>query len=155
MNFTTSEDIGAPIDVVFHEVTDFAAFERAARRRGAEVRRTDTLPEPGIGMRWQASFLLRERRRELDLDLVAHDPPHAIALDLGSQAITGRMQVDLAALPAGRTRLTVALTLKAQGLAGQVMMQPVKLMRGNLTRKFGLRVAEFAQDVEDRFKSHA
>ncbi|MEI4232625.1 SRPBCC family protein [Roseovarius sp. D22-M7] len=155
MNFTTSEDIGAPIEVVFGEVTDFAAFERAARRRGAEVRRTNTLPAPGIGMRWQASFLLRERRRELDLEVVAHDPPRAIALDLGSPAITGRMQVDLAALPEGRTRLTVALTLEAQGLAGRVMMQPIKLMRGNLTRRFRLRVAEFAIDVEDRFKSHA
>ena len=153
MQFTSSEEIDAPIEAVFREVTDFAAFERSARRRGAEVRRTDMLAEPGVGMGWHARFTLRGQLREVDIVLVTHDAPNAITLDAGSQAVTGRMQVDLLALSPARTRLAVDLTVAPQGLAGRMMMQPVKLMRGNLDKRFRLRVAAFATDVEDRFKS--
>ena len=130
-----------------------AAFERAARWRCTELRRTDTLAAPGVGMGWHARFMLRERLREVDVTLVRHEPPRAIALDVESQAVTGRMQVDLEELTPSRTRLRVDLTVAPQGIAGRLMMQPLKLMRGNLTRRFSLRVAAFAMDVEDRFKS--
>ena len=153
MQFTSSEEIDAPIEAVFAEVSDFAAFERSARRRGADVRRTDTLPAPGVGMGWHARFSLRGHLREVDITLVTHDPPNGITLDAGSLAVTGRMRVDLVALSPSRTRLAVDLKVAPQGLAGRVMLQPVKLMRGNLDKRFRLRVADFAMDVEDRFKS--
>lgn len=165
MEFTSSEDIDAPIGAVFAEITDFAAFERSARRRGAEVWRTDGLPAPGVGMGWHARFTWRERLREVDLVLVAYDPPNdppsdppndppnGITLDVASPAITGRMRIDLVALSAARTRMRVDLAVAAKGVAGRVMLQPLKLMRGNLTRRFRLRVADYAVDVEERFKS--
>lgn len=153
MQFTSSEEIDAPIEAVFDEITGFSAFERSARRRGAEVRRTDTLPGPGVGMGWHARFTLRGHPREVDIALVRHDPPHGITLDAGSPAITGRMRVDLVALSPVHTRLAVYLTVAPKGVAGRVMLQPLKLMRANLTRRFRLRVADFATDVEERFKS--
>jgi carbon monoxide dehydrogenase subunit G len=155
MEFTSSEEIDAPIEAVFAEITDFAAFERLARRRGAELTRTDTRPAPGVGMGWHASFTFGERRREVDLALVDHDPPHGITLDIASPAITGRVRVDLVALSPARTRLRVDLTVEAKGMAGRVMLQPVKLMRGNLTHRFRLRVADYAADLEERFRNRA
>lgn len=155
MEFTSSEDIDAPIEAVFAEITDFAAFERSARRRGSEVRRTDSLPAPGVGMGWHARFTWRERLREVDLALVAYDLPNGITLGVASPAITGRMRIDLVALTAARTRMRVDLAVGAKGVAGRVMLQPLKLMRGNLSRRFRLRVADYAVDVEERYKGRA
>ena len=45
MKFVAHEDVEAPIEFVFEQVTDFAAIERSALRRGAEVQRVDDLNE--------------------------------------------------------------------------------------------------------------
>ena len=68
MQFSTKEDIEAPIAEVFDMLYEFESFERAAMRRGAEVRRVDDLAAPGVGMMWQAVFDLRGKRREVELE---------------------------------------------------------------------------------------
>ena len=155
MQFTSREDIEAQIEVVFAEVTDVAAFERLVLRRGAELQRTDALAEPGVGMAWHARVTWRETPRDVEITLVAYDPPNGVAFDMSSGAITGRLQVDLEALTATRTRLNVDLGIAASNLSGRLLLQPVKLMRGDLDRRFRLRVTEFARDIEDRFKGGA
>ena len=37
MKFSSREDLDAPIDYVWQQVTDFVAFERQAMRRGADL----------------------------------------------------------------------------------------------------------------------
>ena len=59
MKFSTREDISAPIDQVFQALCDFEAFERLAMRRGAELRRTDTMTRPGVGMQWHVTYSMR------------------------------------------------------------------------------------------------
>ena len=49
MKFSTRTDIAAPVEFVFAQLSDFPGFEAAARRRGAEVTRLDTLAAPGRG----------------------------------------------------------------------------------------------------------
>ena len=44
MKFSTREDIEAPVDHVFAEVSDFAGFERRALRHGADITRLDEGP---------------------------------------------------------------------------------------------------------------
>ena len=54
MKLATREDIDAPIEAVFEQLSDFDGFERAALRRGAEVRahrRADR--HVGAGMAWK------------------------------------------------------------------------------------------------------
>ena len=156
MKFGTSEDIEAPIDHVFGAITDFAAFERAALRRGAEMQRVDSASAPGVGpgagMEWLLKFVFRGKPREMRLKVTEFSPPHGYVLDLMSVSIAGRGNLDLVALTPGRTRLKVALEVEARSLTGRLMVQSLKLARGNLSRRFDLRVAEFAADVEDRYK---
>jgi hypothetical protein len=60
------------------------------------------------------------------------------------------MRVDLVALSPARTRLNVDLEITPRNLAGRLLIQSVKLAKGNLSKRFRLRVAEYAMDVEDR-----
>ncbi len=155
MQFTAKEDIEGPIDRVFAMLTDFESYERAAMRRGAEVVRTDSLRNPGVGMTWQTRFKLRGRDRNLALTLGEMDPPHGLRMDFMSQNLDGDLKIDLLAMSRNRTRMTLAIELRPKTLSARLMVQSLKLARANITKRFALRVAEFAKDLEDRMRGAA
>ncbi len=150
MKFTAREDIEAPIEQVFAEVTDFQGFERSALRRGAEIRRIDTLERPGVGMGWEVTFRFRGKLRQITSRVTRFDPPNGILLSGDSPSIQGELVVDLVALSRGRTRLGLDLTLAPRSLQGRLIVQSIKLARGTLTRRFRARVSDYARDLEDR-----
>ncbi len=151
MKFSTKEDIEAPIQFVFEQVTNFQAFERSALRRGAEVQRVDNLSSPGVGMAWDVAFKMRGKRRELKMELTSLDVPNGLVLTSRSSKMGGHMVIDLVALSRGRTRMSTEIELKPINLSSRLLVQSLKLARSNLTGRYKLRVAEFARDLEDRF----
>ena len=155
MQFTTREDIEAPIDYVFGLGSDFQGFQRRAMRRGAEVARNDSLSAPGVGMSWDAAFPFRGKRREMQIDLAEYAPPNRMLFDSRLTGMTGRMTIDLLALSRGRTRLDMGIVLKPQSLSAKLLVQSMKLARSSLNKRFKVRVAEFAKATEDRFQHMA
>ncbi|WP_317055917.1 SRPBCC family protein [Roseovarius rhodophyticola] len=155
MKFVEREDIEAPIEYVFSQISDFPALERSAMRRGAEVQRVDNLGQNGIGMAWDTSFMLRGKRRDMHLEMTDYDEPNCLAIESNSANLAGYMMIDLVALSRRRTRLTVEVSVKPKTLTARLLLQSLKLARTNMTRRFALRVAEYAKDVEDRFKATA
>lgn len=155
MKFAAREDIEAPIDFVFAQVTDFATLERSAMRRGAEVQRVDDLEQPGPGMAWDAEFNLRGKRREVKIELTEYDPPNGVVVGSRSPNMGGRLVVDLVALSRGRTRLSLDLEMQPKTLAAKLVIQSMKLAKSNLTKRFKLRVADYAKDLEERYKSQS
>ncbi len=152
MKFSSREDIEAPIDAVFVMVSDFALFEHVATRRGARVRRTDTLAEPGVGMTWDAAFPMRGKRRELALAVTDHQPPAGFSVEGVSQGMTGIFAVQLEALSPDRTRLAVQLDVKPRNLPARLLIQSLRLAKTSLTKRFKLRVAEYARELEERYR---
>jgi hypothetical protein len=59
------------------------------------------------------------------------------------------------ALSRARTRLNVDLSVTPRNLAGRLLVQSMKLAKGKLGKRFRLRVAEYAMDVEERHKRSA
>jgi hypothetical protein len=155
MQFRAKQDIEAPIDFVFGQVSDFHAFERSAMRRGAEVQRVDSLGKPGVGMAWDAAFDLRGKRREIKMQLASFDPPNGLSLTSRAASMGGDFVVELVALSRGRTRMDVSLTLEPRNLSARLLVQSLKLARSNLKRRFEARLANFARDVEERYKLRA
>ena len=155
MKFSAKEDIEAPIEFVFAEISDFQAFERSALRRGAEVQRVVDKPAPGVGMAWDVSFKLRGKARELQMELTDFTPPHGMVLSSRSPSMGGHLVVDLVALSRGRTRMGVDISLEPKNLSSRLLVQSLKLARGNLTKRFKLRVAQFAKDIEERHSRRA
>lgn len=153
MIFTTHEDIEAPIEYVFAQVSDFAEIERAILKRGAEVQRKVDQTPPGVGMAWDIAFDLRGKRREIELTLVAYEPSDSMCFDVVSSSVDGGLVLELLALSRGRTRLKLKSKVKAKpkNLSARLMVQSLKLARKNLTQRYETRVASFARDVEVRY----
>jgi hypothetical protein len=155
MKFSTKEDINAPIDEVFEILADFDAYERNAMRRGADVRRVDTLGKVAPGMRWKAVFPMRGKMRDLDLTLTEFDRPNTILIFSETPGIEGTLSMELVAMSRTRTRLSVALDLKPQNLSARLLIQSLRLAKSNLTTRFKQRVADYAKDMESRCSAAA
>ena len=152
MKLSTREDINAPIDAVFEMLCDFEGFERSAMRRGAEVQRVDTLASPGVGMTWQAVFNLRGKKREIEVEMVTFDKPSEIVLESTSPGLIGQMAFELIALSRNSTRVLVELEVKPLNLSARLLVQSMKLAKASLTKKYKLRISEYAKGMEDRHK---
>jgi len=153
MKFSTKEDVEAPIDAVFAMLCDFETFERAAMRRGAEVQRTDNKPVPGVGVGWRSAFNMRGKRRQVDIEMITFEKPSEMAFECTSQGLLTLMSIELVALSKNRIRIMITLDIKPLNLSARLLVQSLKLAKTSLTKKYKLRIAEFAKTLEDRHKS--
>lgn len=150
MQFTSQEDIAAPIDEVFMMLSEFDAYERAALRRGIDVRRGKEDLVKAVGMSWDATFMLRGAEREVTLELTEYDPPNAMRFDADSQGLDTVLTIDLMSLSAQQTRMSIKMDLTPKTLPARLLVQSLKLAKANLTKRFGTKVSDFAKAMEER-----
>ncbi|SDE11144.1 SRPBCC family protein [Ruegeria marina] len=150
MEFSSKEDIEAPVAEVFAILSEFESFERSAIRRGVEVQRVDQDAPVGAGMAWDTRFNLRGRPREMHVVLTQFEPPQLMRFEGHSKNIDSIVTIELLALSPRRTRLSLGVELGAKSLSARLFLQSLKLAKKNLTRRFKLRMAEFAKEMEDR-----
>ncbi len=155
MKFSTTEDIAAPAEAVFDAFCDFASFERAAMRRGAEVQRLDHMAVPGVGMAWRAAFDMRGKRRQVEVEMVTFDRPDEIALETSSPGMKGMSSFEILPMGPNRTRLRVELDVRPLNLSARLLVQSLKLAKNSLGKKFKTRVAEYAKGMEERYVRRA
>ncbi len=153
MKLATREDIDAPIEAVFEQLSDFDGFERAILRRGAEVQRTDTLAEPGAGMAWKTTFGFRGRQREVRIELDELTPPDRLSASVRSPGFEIDLLIDLVAMSKTRTRMNFALDARPKTVPARLMIQSLKLARQGMLRRFRKRIADFAAALETRAKA--
>lgn len=154
MKFSTREDIEAPIDHVFAEVSNFAKFERRALRLGAQVERVGEM-DIAPGAAWAIKFKLRGRERKVNASLTAFEPPETYQINAVSDGLNIETIVDLVALSPHRTRLIVAIDLRPRSLTARVFLQSMKLAKGKLTKRFKARVLEYAEDIADDYRKNS
>lgn len=147
MKFSAREDVNAPVEAVFAALTRFENHERAAMRRGIEVRRRGEPTAEGVGTVWDLRFTLRGKGRELALEVVRFDPPYDLVVGLRSRNVTGAVTCELFALSRTRTRLTFAAEVRPLTLPARLLIQSLRLTKPKLDRKFKERVAEFAVEL--------
>ena len=151
MKFSAREDIEAPLDHVFTQVSDFVVFERRALRQGARITRLDTGPYK-IGTTWEVVFKFRGRDRKMVAEIVEFDAPNQYQIESVSDGLSATTNVELVALSRGRTRVATWMDLRAKSLTARLLLQSMKLAKGKLTRRFKARVLEFAEDIEEAFR---
>lgn len=153
MEFTTREDIEAPLEQVFAQLTDFERIERQIMRRGIDVQRSS---EGGAGtprgMSWQAAFAFRGKSRTAEVTLTEYDAPNAISYHATSGGLETVTRIDFVALSRNRTRVGMAVELRPKTLSARLMVQSLKLGKSSLEKRFRVKMAEFAKELEDRLK---
>jgi len=154
MKFSTREDIEAPVDYVFAQVSDFAAFERRAMRQGADVTRREDGPI-AQGAIWDISFQFRGRDRRVLAELTQLDVPTLLSIDSASDGLNAVTEVELIALSQTRTRVLVSFDLRAKTLTARLLLQSLKLAKTKMTKRFNARVLDYAEDIEDRYRRDA
>ncbi len=150
MHFTSKIDIEAPSEFVFVCLSDFEGWERAAMRRGADVRRTDTRRTPGAGMSWDVQFNFRGKARQLDLKLVALDPGGKLAFTGMGKLIEGNLALELLGLAPRRTRVVLSVEVRPLTLGARLLLQSLKMARGKVQTRLDQRMAQLAKDIEVR-----
>ncbi|KJZ20717.1 SRPBCC family protein [Loktanella sp. S4079] len=153
MKFSTREDIEAPADYVFSQVSDFASFERRALRHGAQVSRVDQNGgTPDVGTQWKIAFKFRGRNRKLDATLEEIESPVGYSVAGASDGMTIRTNVELVPLSPTRTRILVGVELRSKSFTARLVLESMKLAKTKLNKRFRARVVEFAEDIEDRYR---
>lgn len=153
MKLAAKYDIEAPVDFVYAQLVDFDGWERAAMLRGADVSRIDRIQAPGPGMTWATQFHYRAKDRKATLRIDALTPQSHLALTAMSVLVDGVMEVDLLNLGARRTRVAVRLEVNPKTLAARIYVQALRLARSRVDRSFSQRIAQFAAEMEERFRS--
>lgn len=153
MQFVAHEDVEAPIDFVFAQVTDFVALERSALRRGIEVQRTDRMSDTGVGMTWNASYDLRRMQMNMALEMTQFDPPNGIVIEGHSATLGGLATLDVIALSRIRTRISLTVDVHARTLPARLFLQSFKLARVHPRATFKRKAASFATNLEERYKT--
>lgn len=152
MKLTSKQDISAPADQVFRLLSDHAAWERIAIRRGAEVRRLDKLTTMAAGMEWHARFAFRGRRRDVHITLADYQPPARMGFVAETSLYAGSLGIDILQMSPGRSRIHVAIEVKPKTLAARLMLQSLRLARNRLERRLHRRLVQLANEMESRLR---
>lgn len=152
MKFTSKEDIEAPIDAVFRAVSNFSTIERSALRRGARVQRVDRKTRADTLIAWDVGFTFRGKKRDMLVELTKLEAPNHMLVQSLSGGLEGEVSVDLVALSKNRTRMAIDLEVRPKSLSARLMVQSLRLAKTKLSRRFNFKVADFAADIEDRYK---
>jgi uncharacterized protein YndB with AHSA1/START domain len=153
MEFTTRDDIEAPIDYVFDQVTNFAAFERSIMRRGGDVERIAGGDAVVVGTKWRVKFLLRGAERSVMAEIVEVDKPNGLTFEIKSISADASLLIELVALSRARTRLNLKAVAKAKTISAKLLFQSVRFARQKNQTRFKSIVSGFAKDVEARYLS--
>ena len=155
MQVTATEDVAAPIDHVFAELTAFDAIERQVLRRGIDVRRKFRTPMPKPGDGWEAQFRFRGKERTATVELLQFDAPQHLQFAGASGGLETTTQIDLVPLSPNRTRVTVAFKMSPKTLSARLLVQSFKLVRSRINTRFRDRMAQYAREIEAKLVKSA
>lgn len=148
MKFSKSEDVQLDQDALFAKVSNFRMFERLVIRRGVEISRVAGTPEDAVGMAWDSQFDFRGKKRQARIEIIEFDAPNLVKFLAQSASMNIRFEVDLTALSAKRTRMSVTSVLEPQTLSARLLVQSMKLGRSKMNKRYAQRVRQFATELE-------
>lgn len=147
MKFVAIEDIAAPASHVWTRITDFDRFEKRIAGKAGRVERIPSGPVQQ-GTTWTGRANFNGKMRDAKVALQKLDPERAMVLSGGTEGMEITIDIELDALSATSSRLTVTTEAKARTLAARLLLQSARLARQTLAKRYKGRVAAFAEEIE-------
>lgn len=154
MKLSTKEDLEAPAAFVCDELSDYEAFERELRQRGAQVSRRGGWSRAEPGVVWDVAFDWRGRHREVAITLDRSEPGVEQLFSGLSTGFEMTLRLSFVDLSPRRSRLGVEFEVRPRTLPSRILLQSAKLGKARLTRKFVTRVRTLAEELEQRHAAH-
>ncbi|MEM9852339.1 MAG: SRPBCC family protein [Pseudomonadota bacterium] len=151
MQFTSTQDINAPLDYVFQQLTDFDAYESFALRRGAQVQRKDNIPSKGIGLTWNVVGEFRGKVRDVDIQVVEYRPDNILKFMITSKGIDAAADFEAMALTRKQSRIKSTLNVTPKTISARLVLQSAKLAKQSLNRRYNNRFATFSNYIENNY----
>jgi hypothetical protein len=105
----------------------------------------ETRPAEVFG--WRARFDWNGARRDLGGDVTRFDPPNGFAAEMTAGGLDGTVEVEVTSVDPARSRVRVAMEWRPRTMAGRILLQSLKLVKGRLDERFAARVAAFAAEA--------
>ena len=151
MQFSSVQDINAPLDFVFDQVTDFETYESYALRVGAQVDRKDKLTSPGPGMKWKVVGDFRGKTRKVNMELIEYNPHSFVKFFVVSGGLEADVDIETMALTRKQSRMKVTTKLKPKTISARLILQSARLAKTSLNRKFNHRFWNYANYIENNY----
>ena len=135
MKFKVSEDVDAPMNLVWTRFVDFSQFENEAKRRGADLVRLGDWSEPKIGAKWRGEVPVRGKSRMIVAEITTFDPEETCVVTSQIGGMDCVYDLTFVALSPEVTRVTSVLELSANTLSARLLLQTMKLARGKVIQK--------------------
>lgn len=151
MQFSSVQDVNAPLDFVFGQISDFESYEGYAMRIGAQVERRDKLPRKGPGMIWNVIGDFRGKTRDVDVELLEYRPDNLLKFLMTSKGIEARADFEAMALTRKQSRIKMSVNVVPKSISARLVLQSAKLARGSLNKKFNHRFWTYANYIENNY----
>lgn len=151
MQLSSVQDVNAPLDFVFEQISDFDSYEGYAMRIGAKVERRDALTRKGKGMQWNIVGEFRGKLRDVDIELTEYRPDNLLKFLVQSAGIEATADFEAMALTRKQSRIKMTLNLRPKTIAARLVLQSAKLARSSLTKKFNHRFWTYASYIENNY----
>ncbi|MCL3880997.1 SRPBCC family protein [Marivita sp. GX14005] len=155
MQITATEDVAAPVDHVFSELTSFEVLERYAMRRGIEVQRRFKGDLPTAGEGWMLRFAFRGKEREASIVLEEYRPFDGLRFGGRSGGLETDTLIELVPLSPSRTRVNLVFKMTPKTLSARLLVQSFKLARSSINRRVQKRMAQYRDEIEARLARSA
>lgn len=150
MKLAAKEDIDAPIDAVFAQLTDAVTLERTALRRGVTVTRSMSGPTLIEDEEWGARVKIRGKQRDITAQVTKLVEPTEMRVHARVGGLEVTTDIELVALSRNRTRMSVKPDLKPKTMSARLLVQSLRLTRSTVERKLRKRIADAARAIETR-----
>lgn len=153
MKLNTRHDIEVPIAFVWQYLTDFRQFELLAARRGAHIEHRGSHDGLQEGRGWQLEFRFRGKLRKALVTLTGLVPRERLDFGIDSPSLAGGARLELLALSANRTRLSLVSDVKPRTLAARLVIQTLRLAKGRTQRKYDSIGEKLARQITENWRS--